>query len=110
MKLNFNLTLTLQLPDQICNSPYCQSYNSSNASSENLVLDQTNYPQIDSFPYSHHLSSWYFKESWSLIGVKGLMSITTSICLCMFLSLEWLCGSPDIITLDFVQDYVIVKF
>ena len=57
MKLNFNLTLTLQLPDQICNSPYCQSYNSSNASSENLVLDQTNYPQIDSFPYSHHLSS-----------------------------------------------------
>ena len=32
--------LTLQLPDQICNSPYCQPYNSYNVSSENLVLDQ----------------------------------------------------------------------
>ena len=46
MKLNFNLTLTLQLPDQICNSPYCQSYNYSNASSENIVLDQLIIPEL----------------------------------------------------------------
>ena len=32
--------LTLQLPDQIYTSPYCQPYNSYNVSSENLVLDQ----------------------------------------------------------------------
>ena len=32
--------LTLALPDQICNSPYCQLYNSYNVSSENLLLDQ----------------------------------------------------------------------
>ena len=32
--------LTLKLPDQICNSPYSQPYNSYNISSENLVLDQ----------------------------------------------------------------------
>ena len=32
--------LTLQLPDQICNSPYCQPYNYCNVSSENLVLDK----------------------------------------------------------------------
>ena len=33
-------TLTLQLSDQICNSPYYQPYNSFNFSSEKLVLDQ----------------------------------------------------------------------
>ena len=33
-------SLTLQLPVQICNSPYCRPYNSNNVSSENLVLDQ----------------------------------------------------------------------
>ena len=32
--------LTLKLPDQLCNSPYFQPYNSYNFSSENLVLDQ----------------------------------------------------------------------
>ena len=32
--------LTLQLSDQICNSSYCQPYDSYNVSSENLVLDQ----------------------------------------------------------------------
>ena len=32
--------LTLYPPDQICNSHYCQPYNSYNVSSENLVLDQ----------------------------------------------------------------------
>ena len=46
--------LTLQLPDQICNSPYCQPYNSYNVSSENL--GSTNYPQIYIFLYSYHLA------------------------------------------------------
>ena len=36
--LYFN-KLTLQLPDQICNSPCCQPYNSYNVNAENLVLD-----------------------------------------------------------------------
>ena len=34
------LYLTLQLPDQICNSPYCQPYNSYKVSLENFVFDQ----------------------------------------------------------------------
>ena len=34
------LSLTLELPDQFSNSPYCQPYNSYIVSSENLVLDQ----------------------------------------------------------------------
>ena len=38
--------LTLQLPDQIWNSPYCQPYNSYNFSSENLVLDQLIIPKL----------------------------------------------------------------
>ena len=38
--------LTLQLPDQICNSPYCQTYNSYNVSSENLILDQLIIPKF----------------------------------------------------------------
>ena len=29
--------LTLKLPDQICNSPYCRQYHSYNVSSENLI-------------------------------------------------------------------------
>ena len=41
--------LTLQLPDQICNSPYCQPYISCNISSENLVLDQSIIPKLNSF-------------------------------------------------------------
>ena len=32
--------LTLYLPDQICNSPHSQLYNSHNVSSDNLVFDQ----------------------------------------------------------------------
>ena len=40
MLIAFSFILTLQLPDQICNSPYCQSYNSYNVRSENLVLNQ----------------------------------------------------------------------
>ena len=40
--------LTLQLPDQICHSPYCQLCNSYNVSSENLVLDQLSIPKLSS--------------------------------------------------------------
>ena len=36
-------------PDQICNSPYCQLYNSHNVSAENLVLDQLIIPKLISF-------------------------------------------------------------
>ena len=32
--------------DQICNSPYCQPYNSYNVNSENLVLDQLIIPKL----------------------------------------------------------------
>ena len=42
-------SLTLQLPDQICNSHYCQPYNSYNVSSENLVLDQLTIPKLKFF-------------------------------------------------------------
>ena len=35
-----------KLPDQICNSPYCQPYNSCNVGSENLVLDQLIIPKL----------------------------------------------------------------
>ena len=38
--------LTLQLPDQICNTPYHQQYNSYNVCSENLVLDQLIIPKL----------------------------------------------------------------
>ena len=40
--------LTLQLPDQICNSSYCQLCNSYNFSSENLVLDKLSIPKLSS--------------------------------------------------------------
>ena len=43
---NFNKHLTLYLPDQICNSSYCQPYNSYNVSSENSVLDQLIIPKL----------------------------------------------------------------
>ena len=33
-------------PDQICNSPYCQLYNSYNGSSDNFVLDQQIIPKL----------------------------------------------------------------
>ena len=38
--------LTLKLPYQIWNSPYCQPYNSYNVSSEDLVLDQPVIPKL----------------------------------------------------------------
>ena len=41
--------LTLQLSDQICNSPKCQPYNSYNVSSEKLVLDQLIIPKLTFF-------------------------------------------------------------
>ena len=40
----FNLTLYLQ--DWMCNSLYCQLYNSYKISSENLVLDQLIIPKF----------------------------------------------------------------
>ena len=43
--------LTLQLPDQICNSSYCQPYDSYNVSSENLVLDQLIIPKLIFFSF-----------------------------------------------------------
>ena len=44
--MQLNSSLTLLLPDQICNSPYRQPYNSYNVSSENLVLDQLIIPKL----------------------------------------------------------------
>ena len=54
------LHLTLELPDQMCNSSYCQPYNSYNVSSESLVLDQLIMiiiilKFIFVLVYSHHL-------------------------------------------------------
>ena len=40
------IALTLSLPDHICNSPYCQPYNSYNVSSENLELFQLIIPKL----------------------------------------------------------------
>ena len=42
-------TLILLFPDQICNSPYCQPYNSYDVSSENLVLDRQIIPKLKYF-------------------------------------------------------------
>ena len=36
-------------PRSICNSPYCQPYNSYNVSSDNLVLDQLIIPKLIDF-------------------------------------------------------------
>ena len=52
--------LTLWLADKICDTPYCQPYNSHNVGSENLVLDQLIIPKVIFFHYSHHSSGWYF--------------------------------------------------
>ena len=51
--------LTPQLPDQICNSPHCQPYNSYNVISENFVLDQLIISKLIFFLYSHYLSVWF---------------------------------------------------
>ena len=42
-------TLILLFPYPICNSPYCQPYNSYDVSSENLVLDQLIIPKLKYF-------------------------------------------------------------
>ena len=42
-------SLTLKLPDQIGNSPFCQPYNSYHVSSENLVLNQLIIPKLIHF-------------------------------------------------------------
>ena len=74
--------LTLQLPDQICHSPYCQPYNSYNVRAENLILDQLILPKlIFFFILITHLVGfalilWGEILFWSLMGVKGLMVFT----------------------------------
>ena len=45
-KNEIQVTFNSLTPDQICNSLYCQSYNSYNVSSENLVLDQLTTPKL----------------------------------------------------------------
>ena len=40
------IALTLSLPDHICNSPYCQPYNSYIVSYENLELDKQTIPKL----------------------------------------------------------------
>ena len=52
----FLFPLPLSAQNLISNSPYCLLYNSYDASSENLVLDQLENPQTYIFHYSHHLS------------------------------------------------------
>ena len=58
-------------------SPYCQPYNSFNASSENLVLDQVIVPKLTFFfiliayLVDIVLISWGEIISRSLMGVKG---------------------------------------
>ena len=38
--------LTNLLPDQVCNYPQCQQYNTYNVSSDNLLLDQLIIPKL----------------------------------------------------------------
>ena len=44
------------LPDQVCNSPYCQSYSFYNVGSKNLGFNQLIIPKLIFFLYSYHLS------------------------------------------------------
>ena len=54
---------TLNFPDQICNSPYCQPYNL-HVSSENLVLDQLIIPKsIYFFLFSPLVCMILYKDS-----------------------------------------------
>ena len=52
------LLISFHAYDLISNTPYCLPYNSYDASSENLVLDQLENPKtyIFLYMYSHHLS------------------------------------------------------
>ena len=72
-----NQMITLQLPDQICTSPYCQSYNFYDVSSENLASDQLIIPKLIFSLFSALIwliLYWYCKEkfclghSWELKG------------------------------------------
>ena len=62
----------------MCNSPYCQLYNSSYVSSESLALDQLIIPKLIFFcilitcPVDIVLILYGEILSWSLMGVKGL--------------------------------------
>ena len=73
--------LILQLPVQICNSPYCQLYNSYNVSSKNLVLDQLIILKFIFFfiliTYLIDIVSILLEEilPWSLMGVKRLSPV-----------------------------------
>ena len=66
-------------PDQNCNSPYCQPYNSFKVSLENLVLDQLIIPKLIFFfiliTYLVDIVWILWEEvlSLSLMGVKGLI-------------------------------------
>ena len=74
------MILTLELPDQICNSLYCQPYSSYDVNPENLVLDQLIIPKLIYFfiHISYLLDSVLILYgeivSWSLMEVKGLMN------------------------------------
>ena len=46
LSIQSGVHLTFELPDQICNSPCRQPYNSYNVSLENLVLDQVVIPKL----------------------------------------------------------------
>ena len=63
------IIVTLELPDQIFTSPYCQPYNSYNVSSENLVLDQVIIPKLTFSLFSlliWLILYWYCKEKFCL--------------------------------------------
>ena len=74
--------LTFELPDQICNSPYCQPHNFYNVSSENLVLDQLIIPKLIFvlilITYLIDIILIMSRKilSWSLMGVRGLTFMT----------------------------------
>ena len=75
--------LFLELPDQICNSPYCQPCNSCNVSSENLVLEQLIIPKLIFFfnliTYLVDVVYILLGEilSWSFMRVKGLTAFSS---------------------------------
>ena len=63
------IIVTLELPDQIFTSPYCQPYNSYNVNSENLVLDQVIIPKLTFSLFSlliWLILYWYCKEKFCL--------------------------------------------
>ena len=82
-KFSESWLLILWLPDQICNSPCCQPYNSYNISSENLVLDQPIIPKLVVFFILITCLVdivWILQReimSWSLLGVRELIWLET---------------------------------